>query len=142
MMSCYQIAQDHARYILDVAEELAPTLIQPEDKDRQELGQMLLDECQRSVAYRYRQTYEEAAVWEDERYDENYDISSGGHGAFVVEISQAYKAIDCYVYQACEHPDWLESEACKWISTLKDRLSRHVPGYDAAEWGYPGSDRD
>ena len=135
-MSCYQISQDHARYILDVAEELAPTLIQPRDRDRQERGQMLLDECARSVAYRYRQAQE------DERYEENYDTSSGGHGPYVIEIAQAYKALDCYIYQACEHPDWESSEACKWISVLKDRLSRHVPGYDEAEWGYPGSHRD
>tara|TARA_R110000868_G_C10651982_1_gene745044 strand:+ start:34 stop:459 length:426 start_codon:yes stop_codon:yes gene_type:complete len=45
------------------------------------------------------------------------------------------KLAHCYAYQACEHPGWEASEACKMIDSLVSRVSHDLPGYDDAPWG-------
>ena len=38
-------------------------------------------------------------------------------------------AINCYEYQACEHPEWKTSEARDFCEALRDRMIRMLPGY-------------
>ena len=85
-----------------------------------------------SVAYRYREEEEpmpEApATWP--KIGTLRDIAS---------IAAAIKAIDCYEYQACEHPGWAASEVAGWLAMARSQLVRRVPGfaaaYEASPWG-------
>jgi hypothetical protein len=45
------------------------------------------------------------------------------------------KAIQCYEYQSCEHPDWEVSAARKFCDRLRSLAIASLPGYDAAPWG-------
>lgn len=56
------------------------------------------------------------------------------HGLSPVE---ALKAIDCYIYQSCEHDGWEASLAHSFCLTLQSRLIGMLPGYDDAPWGIP-----
>lgn len=47
---------------------------------------------------------------------------------------QVLKAIDCYVYQSCEHPAWSDSEARRFCDALRRGVIGRLPGYDDAEW--------
>ncbi|GAA2522721.1 hypothetical protein [Pilimelia columellifera] len=50
------------------------------------------------------------------------------------------KAIDCFAYQACEHPGWEASEAWQFCNALRRRMVRQLPGYEAADgWEYTGT---
>jgi len=49
-------------------------------------------------------------------------------------VVQALKAIRCYEYQSCEHPEWEESEAKRFCEAFTANLVTCLPGYDDAEW--------
>lgn len=56
-------------------------------------------------------------------------------------LVEAIKAADCLDYQSCEHPTWEESDACKFLLTLKARLASSIPGYsDAQGWSIDSPD--
>lgn len=40
-----------------------------------------------------------------------------------------------YAYQACEHPGWETSAACKLVRAIEAHAVLDLPGYDAAPWG-------
>lgn len=81
------------------------------------VGQILLDENVRSVNYRYN---------EDERYV--YDHAAPADRRWTpVEI---LRAIECYEYQACETPEWSDSEAHAIVAALRSALIRTLPGYE------------
>lgn len=44
------------------------------------------------------------------------------------------KAVTCYEYQACETPEWEDSEAFAFCQSLKDTCFRRLPGYEDAPW--------
>ena len=46
----------------------------------------------------------------------------------------ALKALDCYEYQSCEHPEWPTSAAFSLCYALRKRLISALPGYDDAAW--------
>ena len=74
----------------------------------------------------------------DHRYDEN-EIEPGPyvfrHSASVVTSPVAIlKAINCYEYQSCEHPEWETSEAHAFCEALTGAMVQSLPGYEAAEW--------
>lgn len=55
------------------------------------------------------------------------------------------KSIACYEYQACETPDWPESQAYEWCQALRLLAINALPGYDDAPWGIdsvPGARKD
>lgn len=88
------------------------------------VGAMLAAENVRSVNHRY-----------DEAEDEGPYVHKRGA---VIDAVQAIKAIDCYEYQSCEHPDWKESEAYAFCAALRHRMVKRIPGfaeaYEAAKW--------
>lgn len=45
------------------------------------------------------------------------------------------KLCACFDYQACEVPDYEESEAAKIINAIRFEAIRALPGYEAAPWG-------
>lgn len=44
------------------------------------------------------------------------------------------KAVDCYVYQSCEDPEFYSSEAYAFCEALRHKMTRQLPGYDDAPW--------
>jgi hypothetical protein len=106
------------------------------------VGQMLVDECVRSVSYRY--PGDNVARGElpgpvDAYYTRPYRFEPVRPlPALVV----AFKAIHCYDYQSCEHPGWPTSEAHEFCVRLQSRLTSMLDGYDAAPWGYDRERRE
>lgn len=47
----------------------------------------------------------------------------------------AFKQIDCYDYQSCEHPGWEKSKAKVICEALRSYLIGRLEGYDDAPWG-------
>ena len=84
------------------------------------VGQKLLDENYRSVNYRYGESDAPRI----------YTHPTVSHKTAV----QIIKAIHCYRYQACETPDWEQSEAFAICEALEARAVHCLPGYDEAEW--------
>ncbi len=49
---------------------------------------------------------------------------------------EAFKAISCYEYQACEHEGWENSRARRFCIEFRECLIGTLPGYEQAEWEY------
>jgi hypothetical protein len=45
------------------------------------------------------------------------------------------KALACFDYQSCEHPDWATSQAHRFCQELRDGCIDRLPGYEQAPWG-------
>lgn len=98
-----------------------------------EVGQMLLDECVKSVCYRYDD-------------DSMTDLPGRTNAEWLLPFKykhiqtrpsplEALKIISCYEYQTCEHDEWETSEAKAFCSALRHCTINRLPGYgDAAGW--------
>jgi hypothetical protein len=96
------------------------------------LGRMLLAENIASVAFRYPDdTFDELPGPTKKTAPAAYRYTDPGTFPIVDEL----KAIDCYEYQSCEHPQWERSEARAFCQALRHRLVMRLPGYDEAPWG-------
>lgn len=92
------------------------------------VGAMLLAENRASVNHRY----------DEEEWEEPYLFEPlPGISDPVIVL----KAIACYRYQSCEHPEWERSEARVFIDALEQKAIVHLPGYDDAP-GWEIRDRD
>jgi len=97
-----------------------------------EVGQMLLDECIRSVGARY----EDSDITDlPGRTDAEYIIP------FVFKLAynpptpvEALKLISCLEYQSCETDDWEASEAYAFCQALRHNTIDRLPGYEEAPW--------
>lgn len=88
----------------------------------EQVGAMLWAENVRSVNHRYA----------EEEWEEVYTFERlpGTVNPIVV-----LKAISCYEYQSCEHPEWERSEARRFCDSLRKHMINHLPGMDdAAGW--------
>ena len=85
------------------------------------IGQKLVDENFRSVNYRYTKQVEAE------------QFKSMALRAEYTPV-QIIKACDCYNCQACETPDWQETEAYAIMTALRERAIDMLPGYDEADW--------
>ena len=47
---------------------------------------------------------------------------------------QVLKAVQCYEYQSCEHPGWLDSAARLFCEHLTGAAIGRLPGYEDAAW--------
>ena len=97
-----------------------------------EVGQMLLDECIRSVGTRY----EESNITNlpgrtDAEYILPFEFKYSYEPPTPVE---ALKLIACYEYQSCETDDWKETEAYAFCEALISSTIGRLPGYDEAPW--------
>jgi hypothetical protein len=94
------------------------------------IGRKLIAQNWRSVEERYR---ERTADYFGECPEaEAYVYRDYGRLLTPIEI---VKACDCYDYQACETPDYRETEAASFIDSVRYRAICKLPGYDAAAWG-------
>lgn len=81
------------------------------------VGAMLLAQNRRSVDFRYDETDIE-------------DVYLHGRSSERPPAAML-KAIACYEYQACETPDWEDTEAARFCQALRFHLIRQLDGYDA-----------
>lgn len=122
------------------------------------VGSMLWTENVTSVEYRYSPPDREVIYGEGWESDAGFDLP----GKYQLELIapsvepievpewlseyrfqsrpprkpiEILKAIDCYEYQSCEHPEWEVSEAFAFCDALRRSLIGDLPGYDEAKWG-------
>jgi len=107
------------------------------DRTPVEQGQALRDENIRSVLYRYPQTTIQTAPGASDRESVfcEEDIVSIGEDSF--DPVQLLKSIACLEYQSCEHDEWEQCQAKKYLDGLRADAVRMLPKWDEAEWGAP-----
>lgn len=103
-------------------------------------GQMLLDECVKSVAYRYPRDGDNERpgcydVWDcpaEERVGQwqtpyVYRQPTGGLVGGWADVSKGEDPVQVaaqeYDYQSCEHPGWRSSGACKLVDQLRQQAA-------------------
>ena len=102
------------------------------DSNASEVGQMLLDECIRSVGARYEGS-------------EITDLPGRTDAEYIIPFEfklfldpptpvQVLKLISCYEYQSCETDDWETTEAYHYCHALRANTIDRLAGYDAAPW--------
>jgi hypothetical protein len=79
-------------------------------------GAVLVAENKRSVNHRY----------DDDEIEDPYEFAFYA-GPF--DLVAILRALDCYEYQASEHPGWAVSEACEFVNALRRHTIRSLPGY-------------
>ena len=82
------------------------------------VGAVLLAENRRSVNFRYEE--------DDLEYPYEFTELDGRPDPVIV-----LSALDCYRYQACEHPGWSASEAFQFCDALQQAAISHLPGFGA-----------
>lgn len=98
-------------------------------------GQMLWDECRRSVGYRYNEDPDDGDL--PGPVGETWIYWHNDAPAYAPDLCQVLMSCDCYSYQSCEHPEWETSSAHAFIESLRRSASSLLPGYQAAKWGAP-----
>ena len=91
------------------------------EENAEQVGATLLAENRRSVNYRYSEDEFEAPY--------TLDVMVGSF-----DPVKMMKAIDCYEYQTCEHPEWPQSEAHAFCAALTARMIHDLPGYSDGPW--------
>ncbi len=86
----------------------------------QETGQKLLDENFRSIAYHY-----DGRISVERRQYVHRPIRQ-------LEAVEIIKACNGYDYQACETPDWRQTEAFAIYDYIRNDAIRALPGYEEA----------
>lgn len=93
------------------------------------LGEMLWTENERSIESRYPSDHAEMLSVD---YCLGYEWTRPAGRP--LSCAAAFKALDCYEYQACEHDGWVDSEAKRFVDALRGAIAGVLPGYDAAQW--------
>lgn len=115
-MSAFVVGNEHIDVLVNA---IAQYGVAAKDTNRigyRALGQLLWDENLRSVDHRYQESNP------GERYI--LHTTEGGLDPLAV-----LKAVDCYQYQSCEHPGWEDSDACAWVTRLREAIYTAVPRY-------------
>ena len=113
-----------------------------------ELGSMLLEECFRSVEYRYPNDPSRDSLpgpvpmpkVEEYRYVE--PVMGPDDGLNSIRRQQWNIAARHYQYQSCEHPGWEKSEAAGLVEALMKVTPHTEADYSEGSfpWGYAESD--
>ena len=109
-----------------------PLSIMIGDHKRQSIGQCLLNKNYDSVNYRYD---EESKPHLFEYKFVNDCMMNGSED----DLGLVLGCIKNYIYQACEEPNFFETELYKSLCNLKDEIGECAVkklGYDI-QWGYP-----
>jgi len=98
------------------------------------VGQMLIDECVRSVGHCYDST-------------DLTDLPGPVNAYWVLPYTfrrnlyvgaptpvETLKLVRCYEYQSCEHGEWEKSEAKSFCDALTGSCINSLPGYEDAPW--------
>lgn len=128
-MSAYIVSPDHITALLAGFAALRRCCrCNPlSEEDLTEIGQQLLLENCRSVAYRYDKSVDEC--WQNYGFNPKY--------AFNPPIrlqSQLLKLCDCIEYQSCERDDWYGSAAFRKLNEIRSSLISSLPGYVEGPW--------
>jgi len=102
------------------------------DTNAHEIARALYRENIESVSYRYpRDTFESLPGPNVKPAPIDYQ-----YRPWMLDITpvQVLKAIDGYVYQSCEHPDWDTSMAHSFCESLRRKAIQRLDGYDDAPW--------
>lgn len=100
------------------------------DAERAQLfAEWLWSENHESYAYRYPS--ELAPELEPIRIPRSYR-------AEVSDPVAILKMCAGFEYQACEHPGWPDSNACRLLNLIRSAAARELPGYEDAPWCYDG----
>lgn len=141
-MSAYIVDQHHITYLVFAGSAYGVNRRQiNRDGDLAsdaEIGQMLLSENVKSVAYRYPDT-EESELPGPVGYSEIYRHNPRATWLNLNPV-QVLKSCDCLAYQSCEHPEWETSKAYHYLETLKSAAYHRMPEYESAKWGAPEPD--
>jgi hypothetical protein len=108
-----------------------------------EVGQMLLIENVRSLNYRYDLDHdgeEKAKELIDYTLQVDEYVYPPGGWIYRLTASDVFGCISNYEYQACEHPEWEDSEAHSFCLNLQHRLLRGL--CKDAPWGMTHDDLD
>ena|SRR3990167_151627 len=149
-MSAYMVDRDHIAYLLDAAMDhkiahctfhwyhngVSRSLAGGDFELAAQVGQMLWNENRLSIEYRYPDTAQDFSRAPGP-IDESYVYDEHSTQYLTFDPVQVIKACNCFAYQACEHPDWKESEAKVFIDTLIHYAISELPGYETAVWGAP-----
>jgi len=96
------------------------------------VGQMLMDECIKSVSARYADCDVTSLPGRaDSEYLIPFQHITDYHLPSPVQI---LKLISCYEYQSCEHEEWESSEAKVFCEALRHLTIYRLPGYEEAKW--------
>jgi hypothetical protein len=112
--------------------------LQYNDNSADVLGELLVKENLSSILSRYPDCAEDPSNLPgpaDSYWSAPYHFPIGTKRLTIV---QALKAIDCYEYQSCEHPEWENSFAHKFCEQFKGSLITFLPGYEKAAWSIEG----
>ena len=117
-----------------MVDHMAPRRRELTPETANQVGAMLAAENRRSVDHRYNET-EMEDFYTFTRYPGSCDsVTPGTPGLDPVQV---LKAIACYEYQSCEHPEWETSEAHEFCQAVRHATIDRLPGYEAAAWEIP-----
>ena len=73
------------------------------------------------------------------RYDQHTEPPSysAPTAEVILDPVAVVKAIDCYVYQSCEHPGWTDSCAAGYCQRLRATIMKTLPVADDSDSGLP-----
>lgn len=130
-MSAYIVSPDHITALLAgfAAQRRLSRYSPMSEEDITEIGQQLLLENCRSVAYRYDKAVD--ACWQDYRFKLKYAFNPP-----VRLVSQLLKLCDCFEYQSCERDDWYGSAAFRKLTEIRSVLISSLPGYEQGPWEF------
>ncbi|MEA5456723.1 hypothetical protein SPF06_18525 [Sinomonas sp. JGH33] len=129
-MSAWIVSQDHIDLMVTVALRIAE--FNPRYVDvaaaGDALGTDLWEENHRSVNHRYSESTPTPAY----SWTPVADVEGGAPlvGAHLVQI---LKAVHCYDYQTCEHPEWTSSKAFYVSRTIEQWAERQLGAMDWPE---------
>lgn len=133
-MSAWQVTPDHICALIKFALSARPgdrprwRDHEMTEADAREVFNALATENARSVAYRYNEPAEAVTAWQNTSFPVR-----------TLTPVECLKSIACLDYQSCEHPEWEQSEAKKFLTSLTWTAIVQLDGYSAAPWGIHGA---
>lgn len=107
------------------------------DQSPDRLVSMLAHECVRSVCYRYPDDTAATLPGPLDRYYNDPSRLTYERPRRILSAADGINAAGCYEYQACEHPEWYDSEARAFVNALVSSLTRTIPAVrDSRMWEY------
>jgi hypothetical protein len=108
-----------------------------------ELGKLLLAENVASVSYRYPNARADELPGARPPYWLVSEAGEGGYAyrrqPYVLTAVEGLKALACYAYQSCEHPEWNDSPAHAFCRSLEKVLIAALPRIDNTPWEWDSS---
>jgi len=97
-----------------------------QDSDLQKASEILVAENYRSFNYRYDETTSSPPIT-FRHYPYPPPLNT------YLSPVEILKACDCYDYQACETPDYYQSDAAKIVDQIRHHAIANLPGWDKAD---------